>query len=448
MTEQTIKPIALENLIVDIFNPRYLPQPSQRDALATIAHGQGQKLANLADDIVEKGLNPSELPLVAPADQKDMYVVLEGNRRIAALKLIASPQLLASIGLPKRLNERFRALHRDAQGNLPTEINCAVLAREDANHWIQLKHTGENEGVGIVTWDGRARQRFRGSSPALQAIELVEKSDYLDEETKKNLQKIYITNVERLLGTPEARKALGVDVKKNQLVIVGLEEEALGRLAIVIGEIANKRIKVSDLDSKDQRVTYAQRVAAMPLPALQSATNKGGSAGACGIKPGSSRRINPDRKTLIPRAFKLTITHPRLNRIYHELQKISVDSYVNCCSVMLRVFMEMSVGHYAQSNKLPLEVQPKAKAGKPAPKAREMTLREKIAFITKHMADNGICSKDQLRGIRSLIANREHVLSVDSLNAYVHNKDYSPTATDLKANWDSIQPFVQGLWAI
>jgi hypothetical protein len=448
MAEQTIKSISLANLIIDLFNPRHISQPSQREALATIALDQGIKLVNLAEDIVDKGLNPSELPLVAAADQDGMYVVLEGNRRIAALKLMASPQLLASFGLPKKLTERYKALHMNAGSILPALINCAVLSREDANHWIQLKHTGENDGVGIVGWDGRARQRFRGSSPALQAIELVEESDYIDDETKNNLAKISITNVERLLGTPEARKALGVDVKNNQLIIVAAEQEVLGRLAIVVSEVANKKIKVTDLDSKEQRVAYAQKVATMPLPMPVRGTGTGGTPGASPVKPGSGRRINPDRKTLIPRTLKLTIPHARLNRIYHELQKIRVDHYVNCCAVMFRVFIELSVDHYAQQKKLSLMTTPKAKAGASLPRPKVMSLREKITAVANHLEQDSICNKGQLRGIRSLTANRLHVLSVDGLNAYVHNKDYNPTATDLKANWDSVQPFVQGLWTV
>jgi len=261
MAAQTIMAIPLENLLVDQDNPRHAPQPSQRQALAAIAQERGEKLTNLAADIWEKGLNPSDLPLVTYGEQDGRYVVVEGNRRICALKLMASPQLLASLGLPKKMNDRFKEIVKSPGEGFPPAITCSVVLREDANHWIRLKHTGENEGVGVVTWDGRARQRFRGSSPALQAIELVEKSSYIDDETRKKLDKIYITNVERVLATPEARKLLGVEVKNGQLTLKSPEEEALGRLAILVGEVANRAIKVTGLDTKDQRVAYAENIA-------------------------------------------------------------------------------------------------------------------------------------------------------------------------------------------
>lgn len=169
--QPAIQPIAIENLLIDLQNPRYDPRTNQREAITTIANDQGVKLANLAEDIVDKGVNPSELPMVTPSDEgSSTFIVLEGNRRIAALKLLASPSLVASIGLPVGIAKRYKALHDKAKGDIPKTIECAVLSREEANHWIYIRHTGENEGVGVVTWDGVQTHRFRGASPAFQAI--------------------------------------------------------------------------------------------------------------------------------------------------------------------------------------------------------------------------------------------------------------------------------------
>jgi hypothetical protein len=366
MASQNIQAIPLANLLVDLVNPRHNQQPNQREAIGTIAFDQGPKLANLAKDIVDNGLNPGELPMVTPADEADMYIVLEGNRRIAALKLMTSPSLLISIGLSKGLTARFRELNKSA-ALLPAQINCSILSRDEARHWIEQKHTGENNGVGIVMWGGRDIQRFRGMSPALHAIELVEESDLVDDETKKKLAKISITNVERILGTTEARQALGVDIQKGALVFTAPQEEALGRLALVIGDIANKKIKVTDLDSKDQRVAYAKEVAARPLPKTVP-TNGAATGGGSGTppapgKPTMPKRNNPDRKFLIPPKLKLTINPTRINKIYHELQKLDADHYVNCAAVMLRVFVEMSIDHYGEDKKIDLTYIPKGKPG-------------------------------------------------------------------------------------
>src|SRR5436189_215030 len=84
------------NLLIDAENPR-LPQPNtgQREAHRALAEHQQHKLLNLAKDIVRSGLDPSNLPIVTPAnDDLKRYVVLEGNRRLVALKALENPDSL------------------------------------------------------------------------------------------------------------------------------------------------------------------------------------------------------------------------------------------------------------------------------------------------------------------------------------------------------------------
>jgi hypothetical protein len=455
MEPRKIQRISLENLLIDLENPRHDPRINQREALATIAGEQSGKLLNLAEDIVDKGLSPFELPMVTPIDDGNTFVVLEGNRRIAALKLILSPELLNSLGLPRNIVSRYKQLQAAVDDNFPRELECAVVPAEEADYWILLKHTGENKGVGVVPWNGRARQRFRGSSPALQAIEMVEKSSHLDDETKKRLPKIAITNVKRILDTPDARKLLGVDIKDGQLIVKN-PEEALPRLAMVVADVANKQIKVTDLDNKGQRIEYAEKIAARPLPGSFSpnpetppdAPKVPPPTNGTGKAPPAPKRLPVDRRFLIPRQCVLRIPQIRINRIYSELQKLDVNDYINSCAVLMRVFVELSIDDFAARKSIPLVLPPDKPTPKnPNPSPKDMSLRQKINAVVKFLEQNNLCTKHELKGIKSLASSKDHVLSVDSLNAYVHNKNYSPTPTDLKANWDSIEPFIKAIWA-
>ena len=282
----------------------------------------------------------------------------------------------------------------------------------------------------------------------MQAIELVEKSKYIDQDTRNKLPKIAITNIERILGTPDSRDILGVEVKNQQLTLKHPEDISLARLAIIVSDVANGHIRVTDLDNKEQRIAYARDVVSRPLPKSRRTTRAPGTTTSETSETGKGgRRISPDRKALIPRQLRLTIPQTRINKIYWELQRLDVEKYINSCSVMFRVFVEMSVDDFAQRNTISLMIQKKLKAGPiSTPQMVEMSLRRKLETIANHLEKQGICNKDQLRGVRSLIANREHVLSVDSLNAYVHNKDYNPTPSDLKSSWDNVQVFIQRLW--
>lgn len=118
---------------------------------------------------------------------------------------------------------------------------------------------------------------------------------------------------------------------------------------------------------------------------------------------------------------------------------------------MFRVFIELSLDDFGKRKKIHFRkpVPPKAGVKSPATgvaKTKEMTLREKIKTGSDYLESAGICSKAELQGAGTMAFSSNHILSIVSLNAYVHNKDYSPTPSDLKANWDSIQTFVEYSW--
>ena len=143
-------------IILDPENPR-LPDGTSSDKEAInrlIAEGEAQMLA-LARDLVEMGeANPAELPIVIKEGQK--YLVLEGNRRFAALKLLSDPKL-ADRSDHQSAFERIRA-----KGKSPATIYCAVVDnREQADHWIMLRHTGANNGVSTKRWSAEQTATHR-----------------------------------------------------------------------------------------------------------------------------------------------------------------------------------------------------------------------------------------------------------------------------------------------
>lgn len=441
MAQDENRVIDLQELSVDLDNPRYPTRASQREAIAKMAEHQGMKLVKLAEDIVENGLNPTRRFLVTPTGGGG-YTVLEGNRRIAALKLLTQKELRTSLNLPARIEKRLQAL-ADAAGPLPTSVECAVRSPEDAKHWIQLEHTGENEGVGVVHWDGPARHRFRTGSAALQAVDLV--APYMDDKTQALLPEISITNIERLLNTPEARQDIGVDLSSGKLSLSQPEDTALARLFAVVWEVAHKKVRVKDLFTKEQRVAYAREVAARPLKPLKSQRPGASDTSASPSTP-RSKRVPLQRTTLIPRQLTLLITPARVNKIYDELQRLQLKNYVNSGAVLLRVFVELSIDEYANRHSLSLKITAAPKAGsKKAPAPRGMTLKEKVRFVADHLEAKGICTRAHLQGVRALM-HKHHPLSIDSLHAYVHNPHYSPSVPDLTRTWDNIEPFVIGLW--
>ena len=99
-----IQPVGPANLLIDEQNPRIaVPNEGQHKALQSLAEHLGSKLSALAKHIVTYGINPSDLPIVMPVPNRTgRYTVLEGNRRIAALKAMETPEAISGV-VPARV---------------------------------------------------------------------------------------------------------------------------------------------------------------------------------------------------------------------------------------------------------------------------------------------------------------------------------------------------------
>ena len=58
----------------------------------------------------------------------------------------------------------------------------------------------------------------------------------------------------------------------------------------------------------------------------------------------------------------------------------------------------------------------------------------------------GTMSNDLSKGIRAELNDKDSVLSIESLNAYVHNEFFYPKADNLITGWDNIERFFVLLW--
>src|SRR5690606_20856178 len=86
-------------------NPRLSPRDDGTawDQASLLAYFASRAdVRDLAKDIAQQGTNPSKRLIVEPVQGKrDVYKVLEGNRRVAALRLLRQPDLAGSGPLAK-----------------------------------------------------------------------------------------------------------------------------------------------------------------------------------------------------------------------------------------------------------------------------------------------------------------------------------------------------------
>jgi hypothetical protein len=103
--------LTIDELLLDLENPRISRAESQREALQKIVDDQDVKLVVLGESIVADGLNPMDRWLVLKSpDELGKYIVLEGNRRLATIRILNKRHLLEAMEVRSPIKKRQRIL--------------------------------------------------------------------------------------------------------------------------------------------------------------------------------------------------------------------------------------------------------------------------------------------------------------------------------------------------
>lgn len=442
------KQLDIDELLLDLENPRISKASSQREALQKIIEDQDVKLVVLAESIVTDGLSPMDRWLVLKSsDERGKYIVLEGNRRLATIRLLHNPSLMNDLEVRAPVKKRFEDLAKQFHVKRIEPLDCFEIDdRADAATWLTQRHTGENQGSGIVNWGGMATARFRGRDPALQALDLVTTHGSLSDEEKSLVEKWFpISTLDRLLSTPAVRAKIGVDIADSKLKTDLPPGEVIKPLRRMVLELATEAVNVSQLKSKDQMVAYVGKLG-KDLPNLAKRTGKMKPVDELGerdFKPASPKpkpkpKPVPVRKTLIPRDCYLTVTNAKIAEIAKELRTLPLSEYPHSISVLFRVFLEQSVDHYLTAASIPLVT---TTPGGP----KDKNLRKKVGDAIAEMVKKGVPKKN-LDGVSKGIDDKHSPLYVETLHNYVHNRFYSPQERELKVAWDNAQLFFEHIW--
>lgn len=268
--------VDIAQLDLDVLNPRIKVEDNQTEAMRSLlaVEKDGEKVFELARDICEIGmLDPGDrLYVVEAAGQLGRFIVLEGNRRLTALRLLSQPGMIEreDIGLNVTMRNKFKRLQTEYAGRWPTIVDIVVFEdRATANRFIRLRHTGENAGAGRSAWSSLQVARFDNTG-LWQCLEFLRTERALDLAVINALDQsaFNITNFDRVSGTQEFQRRFGVSIGKFTFKITGDAQKAkvaLNRLACDVvsgrvdsrGEFAEAKSMASYLAELD---TFASEV--------------------------------------------------------------------------------------------------------------------------------------------------------------------------------------------
>lgn len=438
----------LDELHLDLKNPRFAGLTSEREALEKIVVSQGSKLVNLAEDIVTAGMSPAHRMLVmrAPGKRITGYIVMDGNRRLAALRVLTNPSVLDGMkGVGDLTTQKLRKLAKEFDPSSIQPLDAFVCKNEaEARHWIEAIHTGENDGRGVVGWDGIATARYRGQNSSLKVLEFVKAAGKLSAVETAALERFPITNLDRLLGSPEVRDYLGLTMEGGDLLSDLPQAELLRPLRRIVTDLATKKISVSDIKNKDDRVNYVKSLGAtlpdlgkrtgtaQPLDRLAAQANVKSHTVASGS---AKARSLLDRKTLIPPQAQCTlnITDQKLQQMCRELRKLPLETYPVAIAAAFRVFLELSLDHFGSEQSV-------------AGYNPNLPLKQKVDSVATALQTAGTSKRD-LQAFRSLSTNSNAALSIDRLHGVIHSRYALPTASELRSGWAEVQIAFTKIWA-
>ncbi len=433
-----VKPVSPADLLFDETNPR-LSQPSmgQRGALRALATLLDRKLLKLAEDIVTYGVDPGSLPIVVSADKDaNRYIVLDGNRRLAALKSLENPESISGAVQPTTLEE-LRNLSRRYQSSPVETVRCLVVkTKEEANHWIELRHQGQKEGAGVLPWGADESSRWRARSGKVefhtQALNFLEDSGSLSAGKRSGK---WTTTFKRLIGTPEVRAKLGIGLNEGELQILGDTSRVAKALMYVVDDIVAGKTTSRTISSKEDRVKYAKNLPTnVVVPPASPAQAKATSRPAKKVKKLKPVRAKA-RDILIPDDCILKVVDARCAEIETELRTLSLDSYPNAISVLFRVFVELSTDVHITKKKL---------TGVSA----DNSLNKKIESVLSDLLSHKKLTKQQATPVRRACQKDSFLApSILMMHGYVHNQHIFPAPSDLRAHWNNLQPFVSAIWS-
>jgi hypothetical protein len=462
------KKISINSVLLDPENARHGDKASQREIYAWMCGDEiGHKVVKLATEIAREGNSPLETPAVIPAPDGagKPWGVVEGNRRIAALKFLNNPKLCPDF----RLRKQYERLRANAETPVASKIDFVVFDNIDvARYWIETRHGGENGGAGIIPWGpmevDNFAARFGKRTTNRPAVELIEYAYRKGLITHEEYRAVPVTTLYRLLSTPVVRQKLGCDLVKGRLFQVADDEYFDRAVAKVLEILASGQKTVTDLKTKEQREQFADELKASgawadyeeqaPRPVRvdsaghdepehdDSAENdkvdepERKPSGGSSAKPRSGTRLT----LFTVKGHGLTVpgNERKVHDILRELATLKHSGpHGTPISVafLLRTLLELSSDNYLKNN-------PSA--------IRKLefntSLREKIKSSARHMYDLKNLSKDRLEVIQRHCDVEGSMLNINTLQKYLHSTAYFPNGETLNSMWSEIKEYVIGCW--
>jgi Txe/YoeB family toxin of Txe-Axe toxin-antitoxin module len=467
--------LPVKDLSLDLRNFRIVPQTTEKAAASAIIAINKERFLGLMESLLEEeGFLPNETLIVIRKGKK--IVVKEGNRRVAALKMI--------FGIIKRdpdhIPEKIEKLIAKLTGTWTKEnekVPCLIYEESDdakVDRLVSLAH-GKGEKASRDPWEAIARARHnrdvnQGNEAGLDLME----------SWLKQGKNINGTQRERFGGTypltvlNEALQRISPRYKKTPRELADAYPKLSPRDGIeaVLLDIGLNTITFESMRSLNALDNYG--LPTLPQANTGASTGTAGNAGATGAgaanggantgaagngngagqagpegtgQAGAGTGGKPAAAPLNSQASvmrtlgKLKILGPNRDKVAtlrDEARRLKLEKNPLAFCFVLRSMFEISAKAYCKDHET-------SGGPKLIKDGREQSLVNLLRDIADHIKKAHPTKEveKQLHGAMTQLGEGHRLLSVTSMNQLVHNPDFTTDMNSICTVFHSIAPFLQ-----
>lgn len=473
--------VHVDNILMDEENPRHDIIDGQGEILNWHVEHLGGKLITLMRSVAQNGLSEIEKILVMPLSKlPGKYVVKEGNRRLAAIKLLFNPALCEDPVFRRRIESV------SITENLKFNIDCVVSKDRSRVLWMMgLRHLGLQGGAGTATWGAAEKGRHdlneTGTARYWRSLEFIEYAQannlITDQQAARLNEKI--TNLDRLVPSDQFKRALGVSYSKDRQIIKTLPKHIFDRvLANILEKFSEPDFKVKGVYSDEDKTDFIENALAKAAQQLKELDNapvivpdvkgmlsnptppssspgtfppKSAGEGPTPEKTGDDKIIDklfpqprrqPDpsqRDKLFIGKLSIPSNESKCNKLYSQIDSLKLSDHGLVIACAARALVEISSRIYIEK----FDVEAEGKKNN----FGQISFGDMIKACASDLHDKKLLSKELKNVIvNGEAANPNSFASPQSLHSFLHGR-YQNSMDSLKAAWEKCyEEYLRVLW--
>ena len=472
--------LEISKLFLDLKNYRTTPQKNEKEAIKAMISIKNVKFFALIDSIIEDGYLQTENIIILESAKG--FIVKEGNRRIASLKLIHGLIKTNDLGIPLNILNKINSIDAEWKKN-NLKVSSIIFSEKEADQAdriVSLTHA-KGEKAGRDKWTSVATARHnrdvnKKSEPVLDLLEkyLVNGKNLTAQQKERwageyNLT-VLVEAVSKLLPRFEFESVSTLTQKYPKIKYRSELEELLRDIGLELTGFPKIRNNNDDFGTAygimPQAPTFAvqsitpessvvQTNPSQPnTPSLQINNLANTNLTNQNVPQNKSAALQPSPSTALPPkavanndpkhvANLLKKFSPRgKNRekvvtLKNELLKLKIDDNPIAFCFLLRSIFEISTKAYCIDHAISMIDN----------KGREKSLVQMLSSITSHLTVNKTnnAMTKILHGAMTDMGNPDRLLSVTSMNQLVHNPLFSFIPNDICTLFSNIYPLLEAM---